>query len=119
MQREPVPTPGRVVVKALVGRAADRRVVDLGESAPIAAFRRQACVPDARVDLIERRMARHRRLRPLDLAAEDRGAPLRQDHLRFELAEQLDQAGDDPGPAGLVAGADAGAVVAVEIFVQQ
>jgi len=34
-------------------------------------------------------------------------------------AEELDQPGDEAGPAGLVAGADPGAVVAVEVLVEQ
>src|SRR5688572_17141374 len=34
-------------------------------------------------------------------------------------AAHLDQAGDEAGPPGLMAGADAGAVVAVEVFVEQ
>ena len=32
--------------------------------------------------------------------------------------EEVHEAGDDPGPAGLMAGAEAGAVVAVEVFVE-
>src|SRR4029453_9702038 len=43
----------------------------------------------------------------------------RQDHLGPEGAEQLHQAGDDRRPAGLVAGAEPGAVVAVEKLVEQ
>jgi hypothetical protein len=36
--------------------------------------------------------------------------------LLIELAENLDQEGDNAGPTRLVAGTDAGAVVAVEIY---
>ena len=36
--------------------------------------------------------------------------------LRRDRREEVHGAGDDPGPAGLVARADAGAVVAVEVF---
>ena len=35
------------------------------------------------------------------------------------MAKVFDQAGDDTGPPGLVAGSDAGAVVAMEILVEQ
>ena len=38
---------------------------------------------------------------------------------RIELAEYVDQSRHDPGPPGLMAGADAGAVVAMEVFVEQ
>jgi hypothetical protein len=36
----------------------------------------------------------------------------------IELAKNLDQAGHDPGPSGLMAGADAGTNVAVKILVE-
>ena len=39
--------------------------------------------------------------------------------LRRDGREEMHGPGDDPGPAGLVAGAEAGAVVAVEVFVEQ
>jgi hypothetical protein len=39
--------------------------------------------------------------------------------LRLEIAADLDDAGDQPGPARLVAGAEPGAVVAVEVLVEQ
>src|SRR5690349_7649419 len=39
--------------------------------------------------------------------------------LGVEEAEELDKLGDGAGPAGLVAGADAGAVVAVEVLIEQ
>src|SRR5262245_338792 len=39
--------------------------------------------------------------------------------LRRGGGEKMEQAGDDAGPAGLVASADARAVVAVEVFVEQ
>src|SRR3984893_15279155 len=54
-----------------------------------------------------------------DLSAKDRSSAALQKGLGIELAEDLDQAGDDPGPTRLMAGADPGAVVAVEVFVKQ
>src|SRR5438105_15770313 len=42
-----------------------------------------------------------------------------QEGLGIELPEDIDQTGDDPRPSRLVAGAEAGAVVAVEVFVEQ
>src|SRR5262245_46708573 len=39
--------------------------------------------------------------------------------LSGDRGEQVHRARDDPGPPGLVAGAEAGAVVAVEILVEQ
>ena len=39
--------------------------------------------------------------------------------LRGRAAARLQELGDQPGPAGLVRGADAAAVVAVEVFVEQ
>jgi hypothetical protein len=38
-------------VKALFGKAIDRRVVDIGERNPSAGFARQALEPDAAIDL--------------------------------------------------------------------
>ena len=55
-------------------------------------------------------------LRRFYLTAEGRRLPGRQEVLRIELAENLDQEGDNAGPTRLVAGTDAGAVVAVEIY---
>src|SRR5262245_18867281 len=59
------------------------------------------------------------RLCRFDLWAERRSSPGRQEGLRIELAKNLDEEGDDASPTRLVAGADAGAVVAMEIFVEQ
>ena len=42
-----------------------------------------------------------------------------QERLWIESAEDLDQLGDNPGPAGLVAGARARAGVAVEVLVEE
>src|SRR5262249_43281281 len=42
-----------------------------------------------------------------------------EDLLRHAGLEQLQEAGDAPGPAGLVAGAEARPVVAVEVLVEQ
>jgi hypothetical protein len=39
--------------------------------------------------------------------------------LRVELAKNVDQAGDNPGPSRLMAGADARAIVAMEVFIEQ
>ena len=39
--------------------------------------------------------------------------------LGVDVAKIFDQTGDDTGPAGLVAGANAGAVVAMEVLVEQ
>jgi hypothetical protein len=41
-----------------------------------------------------------------------------QGRLGRDRGEQLEQLGDEPRPSGLVAGADAGAVVAVRILVE-
>src|SRR5271167_424919 len=59
------------------------------------------------------------RLRRLYLSAEDRSPAAPQKGLGIELAKNVDQAGDDPGPTRLMAGADPGAVVAMEVFVEQ
>src|SRR6185369_3327650 len=45
--------------------------------------------------------------------------PLTEHILRLHRSENPDQAGDQSGPSGLVAGSQAGAVVAVEIFVEE
>jgi hypothetical protein len=45
--------------------------------------------------------------------------PALRDGLGIEVAKLFDQGADDPGPSGLLARTDAGAVVAVEIFVKQ
>src|SRR3954465_5299259 len=50
---------------------------------------------------------------------ESRQPPELKGDFGIERVEQLDLLGDDAGPAGLVAGADPGAVVAVEVFVEQ
>ena len=50
-------------------------------------------------------------------AGED--ALVRENHLRRESSEQSHQGGDDRGPAGLMAGAEAGAVVSVEVLAEQ
>ena len=50
---------------------------------------------------------------------ESRASPFSQQGLRIELTDDLDHQSDNPRPTRLVAGADAGAVVAVEIFVEQ
>jgi hypothetical protein len=39
--------------------------------------------------------------------------------LGIELAKNVDQDGDNPGPTRLMAGADPGTVVAMEVFVEQ
>src|SRR5262245_6638288 len=52
-------------------------------------------------------------------SSEHRLAPALQIGLGIELAEDLDHGCDDPGPAGLMTGADTGAVVAVKVFVEQ
>jgi len=39
--------------------------------------------------------------------------------LGVDAAKVFDQTSDDAGPSGLLAGADAGAIVAVEVFVEQ
>ncbi len=44
----------------------------------------------------------------------------RQQHVgRLDAAEEIQQAGDDPRPTGLVAGAEAGPVVPVEVLVEE
>jgi len=42
-----------------------------------------------------------------------------QEAFRVELAENLDKQGDNTGPTRLVAGPDAGAIVPVEVLVEQ
>src|SRR5271157_6229244 len=59
------------------------------------------------------------RLDPLVLPAEDGFSAAIQEGLGIQLAEDLDQAGDDTGPSRLVARTEAGAVVAMEVFVEQ
>jgi hypothetical protein len=58
------------------------------------------------------------RLYRLFLSAECRLAAALQKGLGVEFAEDIDQAGDDPGPTRLMASADPSAVIAVEIFVE-
>jgi len=53
-------------------------------------------------------------LHPFLLSAKDRFPATLHKGLSIELAENVDQAGDDPGPTRLMAGADPGAVVAME-----
>src|SRR4051795_7325387 len=52
----------------------------------------------------------HEQDRPLHATGQQLG--------RVEVPQALDDLGDEPGPAGLVAGAEAGAVVAVEVLVE-
>jgi len=63
---------------------------------------------------VPRRLSR--RLRRFHSPPEGRCSHFSQDALLIELAENLDQEGDNAGPTRLVAGTDAGAVVAVEIY---
>ena len=89
---------------------------------------RQLRQPDARVDLVQRRIARCRSFAVLEFAS---GSPLDLLPATGSLAlsssialgvrrrEQVHGASDEPGPAGLVAGAEARAVVAVEVLVKQ
>ena len=59
------------------------------------------------------------RLRRFHLSTEGRALPVRQQGFRIEFAKNFDQQGDDAGSTRLVAGADAGTVVAVEILVEE
>src|SRR5258708_2558897 len=57
---------------------------------------------------------------PAKLAARERTGPSFGEKTdRIQASEQIDQEADHTGPAGLMAGADSGTVVAVEIFVKQ
>ena len=47
------------------------------------------------------------------------GRAIRQDFLRSRKAEELDQPADHARPTSLVVGANAGAVVAVKVFIEQ
>ena len=58
-------------------------------------------------------------LRPLLLSTEDGFAAAFQKCLGVHLPKDVEEARDDPGPSGLLTGADAVTVVAVEIFVKQ
>ena len=94
---------------------------------------RQLGQPDAGVDLVERRIARTamvapHRWSPTSLRATcSPHEPRRRSGLRstpascfgVEPPEQVEQRRDEPGPAGLVAGAEPGAVVAVEVLVEE
>src|SRR5262245_15954386 len=53
------------------------------------------------------------------MVAERRPADVLEHPLRIEPAEPLDQIGDETGPSGLVARADTGAGVAVEVLVEE
>ena len=46
-------------------------------------------------------------------------APAGEKLLAGHVTGRLDEAGDQPGPARLVAGADPGAVVPVEVFIEK
>src|SRR5262249_15126204 len=46
-------------------------------------------------------------------------SPMLEKGSRIELAEDFDQRRHQPSPSGLMAGADAGTIVAMEIFVEQ
>ena len=90
----------------------------------LAGFARQAIEPNSGVYLEQRWVARHRRhcqtgLYRLFLSAERRLAAALQKGLGIELAKNVDETGDDPGPSRLMAGADSGAVVAMEVFIEQ
>src|SRR6516164_10569388 len=58
-------------------------------------------------------------LRRFYLSAKGCSLPGRQERLWIELAKDFDQQCDDAGPPRLVAGADPGAIAAMEIFVKQ
>ena len=59
------------------------------------------------------------RLDSLPFSAERRFTSALQKGFRIELPKNLDQQGDDTGPTRLVAGPDAGAIVAMKVFVEQ
>ena len=59
------------------------------------------------------------KLRRLFRLLERRGQPSLQHGLGVDAAKIFDQTGDDAGPSGLVAGADAGAIIAMKILVEQ
>ena len=110
-------------VEALLCKATQRGVVNVSQGDPLAGLARQTLKPDPRVDLKQRRITRHgphsqTRLRRLYLSAEGCSPAGLQKGLGIELAENVDQAGDDPGPTRLMAGADPGAVVAMKVFVE-
>src|SRR5882757_11339929 len=110
-------------VETLLCKAIQRGVVDVSQGDPLAGLARQTLKPDPRVDLKQRRITRHgphsqTRLCRLYLSAEGCSPAGLQKGLGIELAENVDQAGDDPGPTRLMAGADPGAVVAMKVFVE-
>ena len=114
-----------------VGHRSSSRVRNVVERRGPAELPRQRRQPDARVDLVERRVARRwpcqrllvrsrLRRRPADVDLGDRGRLAECQHLlRRCRREQVHEPGDDAGPAGLVAGAEPGAVVAVEVLVER
>ena len=122
-------------VEAHRGQAVQLGVRDVVQRGGPAERARQLGQPDAGVDLVQRRDRGPWHVGPpLHVAAirttADVHSPRRrlregrylaglEQLLRIEQAEELDQLGHQPGPAGLVAGAEAGAVVAVEVLVEQ
>jgi hypothetical protein len=110
-------------VETLFREAVERGVVNVGEGDPFAGFARQPLKPHPRVDLKECWIpdrSRHRAcsLRSLFLES-DRGRPAANPMLGIDLAKKIDKGGDATGPPGLMTGADAGTVVAVEVLVKQ
>ena len=78
--------------------------------------------PDPRVDFKEgwiSRQFRHERPPGFLMCKCCRPFGSRETELRIEPAEELDELGHQPGPAGLMAGAQPGTVVAVEVFVEE
>ena len=58
-------------------------------------------------------------LDPLRFSTRRRHPPASQKFSCIDLAENFNECGDDPGPPRLMAGADAGAVVTMEVFLEQ
>ena len=107
-------------VEAQLGQAIQfgvRNVVQRGWPAQRSGQFRQ---PDAGVDLIERGIAWLTPCQrfPCSLL-ESRHLAALQGPLGIQVAEELDEFGHEPGPAGLVARAQPCAVVAVEVFVEE
>jgi hypothetical protein len=108
-------------VEALLREAVERRAIDIGERDAFSGLAGEAVKPNPHIDLKQRRITRHGRCGHLcrfDLSAEDCLLTTLQKSLGIELAEDFDQGGDDPGPSGLMASANASAVVAMEVFVE-
>src|SRR4029077_19048361 len=110
-------------VETLLREPIKRGVVDVSQGYPSASLERQPIEPDARIDLIKGWIARNGRhdrpLRRLSPSAKSSFPAALEKGLGIELAKNVDQAGDDPGPTRLMAGTHPGAVVTMEVLIEQ